>query len=147
MESVRIPDGVKQGRQTITHRLVFLTLLTMVSKSIGLIDLKLMTSTVTPSSFSRISAAKTQCPTDLEWATSVMSFPSRSILALPMGRTNSSDVAHSFETGKDCPYRISFSRTTTGFGSRMAACERQKRREEVTCQQVNLTRSGSSVGK
>ena len=100
---VRRKSEVEKERFVKTHRLVFLTLLTIDSKSIGLIDLKLMTSTVTPSSFSRISAASTQCPTDLECATSVMSFPSRSILAFPMGRRKSSDVAHSLETGKDWP--------------------------------------------
>jgi hypothetical protein len=59
----------------------------MVSISRGRIDRRLMTSHLMPS-LARDSATSRQFPTDLEWATRVMSEPSRSILALPMGRRN-----------------------------------------------------------
>lgn len=92
----------------------------IVSMSNGLIDLKLMTSTLIPSSFSRISAASSAWVTFLLWVTMVMSDPSFSTLALPMGRTKSSESS-SAVSGKETPYRSSFSRKQTGLGSRIAA--------------------------
>ena len=50
-------------------------------------------------------------------ATSVTWEPARSIFALPIGRMKSSSTGQS----KVWPYRISFSSTITGFGSRIAA--------------------------
>src|SRR6185437_3578845 len=50
----------------------------------------------------------------------VTSLPGRAIFALPIGNTKSS----SFGTGEEWPYRISFSRKITGFGSRIAAFKR-----------------------
>src|SRR4029079_7321055 len=47
----------------------------------------------------------------------VTSLPARAIFALPIGSTKSS----SFGTADEWPYRISFSRKITGFGSRIAA--------------------------
>lgn len=84
-----------------THRLVFLTLSLIVSISNGLMLLMLTTSTWMPS-FSRISAASRLSPTMRECATTVTSVPTRSILALPMGRRKSVDWA-SLETAKDWP--------------------------------------------
>merc|ERR1719271_1011345 len=59
-------------------------------------------------------------PTILLNVTNVTSVPSRSMWALPSGNTKSLDWASS-DNGKDVPYNSSFSRNTTGFGSRMAA--------------------------
>jgi len=47
----------------------------------------------------------------------IATFPGLAIFAFPIGMTKSS----SFGTGKDWPYRISFSRKITGLESRMAA--------------------------
>ena len=46
--------------------------------------------------------------------------PTRRTFALPMGSTKSSPSG----TSNSCPYIISFSRKTTGFGSRIAALRR-----------------------
>ncbi len=59
--------------------------------------------------------------------TMVTSLPVRWIRALPIGSTKSSSCG----TGKDCPYRISFSRKITGFGSRIAALSRPLASEAV----------------
>ena len=51
---------------------VFLMLSLMVSMSSGLMDLRLMTSTLMPSLASSVAASNANC-TEMEWATTVMS--------------------------------------------------------------------------
>lgn len=76
---------------TVIKCLVFFTLSMIVSMSNGLILLRLMTSTLIPSSFSNNSAASREWVTILLWATMVMSEPAFSTLALPMGMRKSSE--------------------------------------------------------
>ncbi|KAH3680221.1 hypothetical protein WICMUC_000486 [Wickerhamomyces mucosus] len=79
-----------------------------------------MTSASTPNSSFNCLAASKQNSKFLECETIVMSEPSLSILALPIGRVKSCDKTSS-ETSKALPYNNSFSKMTTGFGSLMAA--------------------------
>mmetsp|Transcript_20269 Transcript_20269/g.71676 ORF Transcript_20269/g.71676 Transcript_20269/m.71676 type:complete len:242 (-) Transcript_20269:225-950(-) len=111
-----------QPSSTVTRRLVFLTVATMASRSSGRSVRRLMTSTLMPSP-ARISAASSDRPTWREKVTMLTSLPSRSVLALPIGSTKSSFMASSL-IGITTPYMSSFSRNTTGSGSRMAALMR-----------------------
>lgn len=92
-QTEEVDESMKRKNSTSeTHRLVFLTLLMIVSKSNGLMLLMLITSTLIPS-LASFSAASNDRPTMSEWATIVTSVPSRSTFALPMGRTKSSESA------------------------------------------------------
>ena len=108
------------SRIITTYRLVFLTDLLMASMSRGRILRRLMTSALMPS-LASASAASRLCVTILLCATIVTSLPSRSTLHFPIGRRKLSDMA-SVDMGNETPYNISFSRKTTGLGSRMADC-------------------------
>lgn len=109
-----------QAPSTVMMWWVFLTELAIVSISIGLIVRKLITSHEIPLSFSNCCAACNDQPTKRELATMVISFPSRSILAFPMGSKKSSCSAAS-DMWWEAPYSSSFSKKTTGLGSRIAA--------------------------
>ena len=108
-----------QPSSTTTNRLVFFTLSTTVAVSSGRKVRRLITSASIPCSASCLAASRAT-PTMIEKATMVTCEPARSIFALPMGRMKSSSSGQS----KVWPYRISFSRNTTGLGSRIDARSR-----------------------
>mmetsp|Transcript_4739 Transcript_4739/g.6508 ORF Transcript_4739/g.6508 Transcript_4739/m.6508 type:complete len:240 (-) Transcript_4739:445-1164(-) len=108
-----------QPSSTVTTRWVFFTDSMIVLRSRGRSVLRLMTSTLMPSS-SSVLATSSDTPTIREKVTMVTSLPSRSTLACPMGTTKSRSLAASL-SGKAVPYNISFSSTTTRFSSRIAA--------------------------
>uniref|UniRef100_A0A6B0ULN8 Uncharacterized protein n=1 Tax=Ixodes ricinus TaxID=34613 RepID=A0A6B0ULN8_IXORI len=91
----------------------------MAWSSKGRMLLRLMTSQSMPTLASSCAASR-QVPTALECDTRVTCCPARSTLALPMGRTKSLLLTSS-GTSNEMPYMSSFSRKTTGSGSRMAA--------------------------
>eukprot|EP01139_Manchomonas_bermudensis_P023627 Amastigsp_a841314_229.p3 type:complete len:124 gc:universal Amastigsp_a841314_229:193-564(+) len=108
-----------QPSSTVTSRFVFFTVAMMASRSSGRSDRRLMTSAETPWA-SRVAAASIAWRTPLPNVTIETSLPSRIVLALPNGSTKSL-LRMSALTGKDMPYRISFSSTQTGPLSRTAA--------------------------
>ena len=73
----------------------------MLLKSSGRMLRRLITSAWMPS-FSRSSAAFSECCTPMVCETMVMSLPERSILALPIGSTKSSE-SDSGVMGKEAP--------------------------------------------
>lgn len=131
-----------QPCSTDTKWFVFFTDSMTVSKSNGRRLRRLTTSASMPMALNSFAASK-HVATAREKATKVMCLPifrkkvkirqrnlflsrifhvlpTRSILALPMGTMKSFDKTSS-ETSKGVPYIISFSRQTTGSGSRIAA--------------------------
>ena len=83
-----------QPSSTVTSRLVFFTLSTMVAVSSGRNERRLITSASMPASASA-SAAFIATPTMMLNATMVTCDPARSIFALPIGTMKSSSVGHS----------------------------------------------------
>jgi hypothetical protein len=101
-----------------TNLLVFLTDLMIAARSNGLILLKFITSQLTPN-FSISTAASNACLTIFEKATNVTSVPERITLAFPIGAKKSLSKTSGLSSNFSL-YIISFSKKTTGLGSRIA---------------------------
>jgi hypothetical protein len=86
ISSAPIPHCGKPS-STVTILPVLMTLLITVSRSIGFMVLRLITSQEIPY-FARISAASNENLTFLEYPTIVTCFPYLIILALPIGKRN-----------------------------------------------------------
>mmetsp|Transcript_32651 Transcript_32651/g.97411 ORF Transcript_32651/g.97411 Transcript_32651/m.97411 type:complete len:216 (-) Transcript_32651:601-1248(-) len=118
MISLATPDCGQPSSTTIA-RCVFLTDATIAARSSGLMLLKLSTSQSMPCAAS-FSATCRLYPTIFPNAIIVRSLPGRMTLALPIGSVKSLSSTAA-DTGNDVPYSSSFSKNTTGSGSRIAA--------------------------